>query len=104
MGSYRVEITISAKREIRNLPGHARSSIFHEITALERNARPHTSKGLKSTKTFKIPKDVELRRIRIDHWRVVYAIEPDLSLVTVLAIRKRPPYQYEDLEELIKEE
>jgi mRNA-degrading endonuclease RelE of RelBE toxin-antitoxin system len=46
---------------------------------------------------------VELRRIRIDRWRVVYVIESDLSLVTVLAVRKRPPYQYEDLEELLKE-
>jgi mRNA interferase RelE/StbE len=58
---------------------------------------------MKSTKIFQIPKDIELRRIRMDRWRVMYVIEPELSLVTVLAIRKRPPYQYDDLEELIKE-
>lgn len=58
---------------------------------------------MKSTKSFKIPKNVELRRIRIDRWRVVYVIEANLSLVTVLAVRKRPPYQYEDLEELFEE-
>lgn len=40
---------------------------------------------------------------RVDRWWVLYVIEPDLSLVTVLAIRKRPPYQYEDLGELLEE-
>jgi len=103
MGSYRVEIANAARREIRNLPGHARPPIFREIQALEKEARPYSSKGMKSTKSFKIPKDVELRRLRIDRWRVVYVIEPDLSLVTVLAVRRRPPYQYDDLEELLKE-
>jgi len=103
MGSYQVEITHAARREIRNLPGHVRPLIFREIQALEKEARPYSSKGMKSTKSFKIPKDIELRRIRIDRWRVVYVVEQDLSLVTVLAIRKRPPYQYDDLEELLKE-
>ena len=103
MGSYRVKITYAAKREIRNVPGHARALIFHAIQALESNPRPHPSKGLKSTKDFKIPQDVEVRRIRIDRWRVIYMIEKDLSNVTVLAIRKRPPYQYGDLENLIEE-
>ena len=103
MGSYQVEITGAARREIRILPGHVRQPIFREIQALEKEARPYSSKGLKSTKNFKIPRGVELRRIRVDRWRVVYVIEPDLSLVTVLAIRKRPPYQYDDLEELLKE-
>ena len=50
-----------------------------------------------------MPKGLELRRLRINRWRMVYVVEPALSLVTVLAIRKRPPYQYEDLEELLKE-
>ena len=103
MGSYRVEITNAARREIHNLPGHARPLIFRELQSLEKDVRPYSSKGMKSTKSFKIPKDVELRRIRIDRWRVVYVIESDLSLVTVLAVRKRPPYQYENLEELLKD-
>lgn len=103
MVSYQVEITNAAKREIRNLPGNVRHLIFREIRSLEKEARPHSSNEMKSTKSFKIPKDVELRRIRMDHWRVIYVIEQEFSLVTVLAIRKRPPYQYEDLDELLKE-
>jgi mRNA interferase RelE/StbE len=103
MGSYRVEISNLARREIRNLPGNARSIIFHALQSLEKDANPSSSKGMRSIKDFKIPKGLELRRIRINHWRMVYIVEPDLSLVTVLAVRKRPPYQYEDLEELLKE-
>jgi len=103
MGSYRVEIAKAAKRELRNLPGHARAMIFHAILALETNPRSHTSKGLKSTKDFTIPHDLEVRRIRIDRWRVVYVIEKEQSIVTVLAIRKRPPYQYDDLENILEE-
>jgi mRNA interferase RelE/StbE len=103
MASYQVEVTNAARREIRNLPGNVRQVIFRGIQALENEAHPPSSKGMKSTKNFKIPKGLELRRIRMDRWRIVYVIEGDLSLVTVLTVRKRPPYQYEDLEELLKE-
>ena len=42
-------------------------------------------------------------RVEISNLAREDIFEPDLSLVTVLAVRKRPPYQYEDLEELLKE-
>ena len=77
MASFRVEITNAARREIRDLPGNVRQLIFREIQSLDRDARPYSSKGMKSTKSFKIPKDVELRRIRIDRWRVVYVVEKE---------------------------
>jgi len=103
MGSYRVEISNMVRREIRNLPGNAHALIFHTLQSLENDAHPSSSKGMRSIKGFKMPKGVELRRLRINRWRLVYVVEPDLSLVTVLAVRKRPPYQYKDLEELLKE-
>jgi len=77
MASFWVEITNAARREIRDLPGNVRQLIFREIQSLDRDARPYSSKGMKSTKSFKIPKDVELRRIRIDRWRVVYVVEKE---------------------------
>ena len=76
--------------------------IFGEIQSLENDARPYSSKMMKSTKTTIVPAGLELRRIRVDRWRIVYVVEKEFSLVTVLAVRKRPPYQYDDLEELIK--
>jgi mRNA interferase RelE/StbE len=45
----------------------------------------------------------ELHRLRLDRWRIVYAITKEQHLVDVLAVRKRPPYDYDDLEDLIAE-
>ena len=78
MASYQVEMTNAARREIRNLPGNVRHLILREIQALEKEARPPSSKGMKSTRNFRIPKDVELRRVRMDRWRVVYVIEEEI--------------------------
>ena len=75
MASFRVEITNAARRELRSLPGSARQLIFREIQSLEKEARPYSSKGMKSTGKFKIPNDIEFRRIRINRWRVVYVVE-----------------------------
>jgi mRNA interferase RelE/StbE len=46
---------------------------------------------------------LELRRIRLDRWRVIYVVDEELTQVGVLAIRKRPPYDYKDLPELLAE-
>jgi mRNA interferase RelE/StbE len=43
----------------------------------------------------------ELRRLRIDRWRIVYAVTEADRIVDVLAVRKRPPYDYGDLAELL---
>jgi mRNA interferase RelE/StbE len=48
-----------------------------------------------------IPKGIEVRRLRLDRWRVVYAVDESWQIVIVLAIRQRPPYDYEDLDRLI---
>lgn len=44
---------------------------------------------------------VELRRIRRERWRIVYAVCDEEQWVWVLAVRRRPPYDYSDLPELI---
>ncbi len=44
---------------------------------------------------------VELRRIRMERWRIVYAVCDEEQWVWVLAVRRRPPYNYNDLPELI---
>ena len=54
--------------------------------------------------TSRLPEiDVELRRLRIERWRIVYAITEAELYVDVLAVRKRPPYDYGDLERLLAE-
>ena len=45
----------------------------------------------------------DLRRLRLDKWRIVYAISEGDKIVDVLAVRKRPPYDYGDLGRLLGE-
>ena len=45
----------------------------------------------------------ELWRLRLDVWRLVYLIDQEWNQVYVLAVRRRPPYQYEDLASLLTE-
>ena len=47
-----------------------------------------------------MPRDVEVLRLRIERWRVVYAVNEKEGWVWVLALRRRPPYDYGDLEKL----
>ena len=45
----------------------------------------------------------ELRRIRLDRWRIVYSITESDQAIDVLTVRKRPPYDYGNLERLLSE-
>jgi mRNA interferase RelE/StbE len=104
MASYRVEATGQARQEIRHLPGNMRQRVVRALRALQSEPRPDSSQALDTTKAgIALQPHMELRRIRLDDWRVVYLIEDEATLVSVLAIRKRPPYQYDDLEELIQD-
>jgi mRNA interferase RelE/StbE len=95
---YAVYVTPDALREARGSPGNVRQRLKRAISELAESPRPPESRALS------IPSvDAEIRRLRIDQWRVVYAVtESDLA-VDVLAVRKRPPYDYGDLADLIAE-
>lgn len=104
MASYRVEISERVRKEIRLLlPGNVRQQALRALRALEQDPRPHTSRPLDAVKAgIVLEAGTELRRIRLASWRIVYLIEEEWRLVSVLAIRKRPPYQYDDLDELVQ--
>jgi mRNA interferase RelE/StbE len=102
MASFQVEVTQGARRDIRSLPGNFRQRILRVIQALQNEPRPRHSRKLNLEQAMIPPEfSFEIHRIRLDRWRVVYALENDRSLITILAVRKRPPYDYEDLAELI---
>ena len=44
----------------------------------------------------------EVRRARLDRWRIVYLIDEETRILSILAVRKRPPYNYQDLAELLR--
>jgi len=68
------------------------------VDALAENPRPPGSKRLDAPGL-----EPELYRLRLDRWRVIYAITERDRVVDVLTVRKRPPYDYGDLENLIAE-
>jgi hypothetical protein len=45
----------------------------------------------------------EVRRARLEDWRVVYAIAEAERQIAILLVARRPPYRYEDLRDLLEE-
>ncbi|MEQ8468686.1 type II toxin-antitoxin system RelE family toxin [Coleofasciculus sp. E1-EBD-02] len=68
------------------------------IGELADNSRPPQSKMLNLPDV-----EAEVWRLRLDNWRLLYAIAETDKIIDVLAIRKRPPYDYGDLETLLEE-
>ncbi len=107
MSRYTVYITPTAWDEAHELPGHMRQRIRRAIAALADVPRPMESKALAHpmARADAQPRALpyELRRIRLDRWRIVYAITDADHVIDILAVRKRPPYDYGDLERLLSE-
>ena len=97
--AYRIWIKDEAKAEVRGLPGNMRQRVRDAIIGLGDNARPLDSLRMR------VPERValEVRRLRLDRWRIIYAVDEEWMEVGVLAVRKRPPYDYSDLDELLHE-
>jgi len=102
MKRYDVWMEPDVHRVRKRLPGRFRQWVKRVIAALADDPRPPNSRAL-NVSELDMPPDVEPRRIRMDPWRVVYAVNDAEAWVGVLAVRKRPPYDYEDLKELLAE-
>jgi len=72
-----------------------RQRVRQAVDALADNPRPPKSKKLDLPNL-----EPDLHRLRLDRWRIVYAITEQDNAIDVLAVRKRPPYDYGDLGEL----
>lgn len=87
MSAYTVFVSRDAWSEINALPGNVRQRARKAIDSLAENPRPAASKALDLAEP-----GVELRRLRLDRWRiVVYPVTEVEQAVDVLAVRKRPP-------------
>lgn len=98
---YKVYVLPRAWKEIKQLPGNMRQRAKRAIDRLGDDPRPPRSVKLDTSRLPEI--EAELRRLRIERWRIVYAITERELYVDVLAVRKRPPYDYSDLEQLLEE-
>lgn len=96
MSHYTIYVTPEALQEIKKLPGNVRQRIRRTVRDLGENPRPPSSKLLNVPAV-----EAEVRRLRLDNWRILYAIAPEDKIIDLLAVRKRPPYNYEDLQTLL---
>lgn len=102
MASFSVEVGREVRKETRRLPGNVRQRVIRALKALGSQPRPPNSQPLDVQKIdAELREGVEARRIRLESWRILYAIEERDLRVSVLAIQKRPPYRYDDLKELL---
>jgi mRNA interferase RelE/StbE len=96
----RLWIEPPALKELKQLSGASRAKIRRAINALAKNPRPAKSIELTPPPGLVLP-DIEPRRLSLGKWRVLYVIDEPWDTIGVLAIRKRPPYDYDDLAELL---
>lgn len=98
MTTYTVYVSPRAWEEIKALPGNMRQRIRKLITALATDPRPPQSQQLTT------PFTEEIWRVRVERWRIVYIISEESQIIDVLAVRKRPPYDYGDIAALIEQQ
>jgi len=96
---YKVWLQPEVYAKRKNLPAHIRSQIKTIIDNLAQEPRPAKSKKLQLPDEWQSL--WEVRRLRLDNWRVIYAVNETWLEIGILAIEKRPPYNYNDLAELL---
>jgi mRNA interferase RelE/StbE len=97
MSKYTIYITPDTFQNIKQLPANIRQRVRTAIRELADNPHPSQSKRLDFPEF-----EGELWRLRLDNWRIIYQITEVDNAIDVLAVRKRPPYDYGDLENLLQ--
>jgi mRNA interferase RelE/StbE len=86
--SYSIELRAAAQKQLDRLPERDYKAIAAIISSLKQEPRPPRVKKLA---------DSGLWRIRIKKYRVVYAINDEARLVTVVRIARRREDTYKSL-------
>ena len=86
--SYRIGLRRVAQKQLDELPERDYSAIASIISSLAQQPRPPRVKKLS---------DSGLWRIRLRKYRVVYGIDDDLQLVTIVRIARRKEDTYNNL-------
>ena len=74
---YRIEIISAAQKQLLLLPRQAQVEIAQAIDCVASHPRPSKCKKLRG---------IDLWRLRLGRYRVVYAIDDKASLVTVIKV------------------
>ena len=91
MGDYKVELRLSAQKNLNLLSEQEYKIIIKVLLSLEHDPRPAKVKKLNS------PRRIQLWRIRVGRSRIVYTIDDKLNLVTILRVAKRRENTYKGL-------
>ncbi len=85
---YRIEIISAAQKQFLFFPKQAQVEIAQAIDYLASDPRPPKCKKLRG---------IDLWRLRLGRYRVVYAIDDKASLVTVIKVASRREDTYQGL-------
>ena len=80
--TYTLEVTNSARREIRKLPKDILMQIKKSFEKLAFEPRPSNVKKLKGIKA-------EVYRVRVENYRIVYEIRDKKLVIIVIAVAHR---------------
>lgn len=80
MTLYRVEITKSAAKAIQSLPPSARRRVTERLRDLAADPRPNGVRKLQGRDGY---------RVRVGDYRVIYTVQDDVVLVTVIRVGHR---------------
>ena len=81
MASYDVRVTHSSEKEVRGLAKSVIPTIWKRIKALAEEPRPRQSKKLRGME--------KAYRLRVRDYRVIYTIDDEHKLITVVAVKHR---------------
>lgn len=79
---HKILYTVSAKKELAEIPRPEYSKVVAAINSLAENPFPHGSLKLEGTKE-------KLYRIRKGNYRIIYSVEHNIITVTILKIAHR---------------
>jgi len=81
VGNYTITFARSARKELETFDIDTVTKIFHKIEGLSDECRPQGCRKLKGS--------INLWRIRIGDYRVIYAIDDKQKIVDITAIKHR---------------
>ncbi len=84
--AYSIEIVRTARKQVLSLPREAQIEIARAIDRLAKSPRPSGCKKLRGT---------DLWRLRVGRYRVVYFIDDEARLITVLKVAPRREDTYQ---------
>jgi mRNA interferase RelE/StbE len=80
MGRYRIEVKLSAAKELSKIPKRALAKILDRIDSLSDDPRPAGSIKLTNQEKY---------RLRVGKYRVLYSIEDEVLTVCVVKVGHR---------------